>query len=154
MEFLTILFSKFIDLFLSLFKRKQQSVVRLYVEPNVINLEGKDSEFTLKFYINNNGNLIAKDILLMIFFDDLEIVKDSPNLRRIDELQGGIPSVQFNNGKPIYPVKGRNNYIGELAFKLKVNKEKIDILYNVVADSMSIFESTYPIKIIKINEKL
>ena len=150
MEFWTVLFSKFIDWLFHFFKRKHRPVVRLYIEPNIINLEDIDSEFTLRFYIQNNGSLMTKNIILTMGFSGLEVIRDFPTFRRIDVHRGGTPSIQFNSGgTPLYPVKNRNTYIGELAFRLNKNKERIDIRYDIVAENMGIFEGTYPIKINK-----
>lgn len=148
MEFLNIIFSKIIDSFFHLFKRKQQPIVRLYIEPNVINLENKDSEFALRFYVQNNGNLMTKNIILTMGFSGLEIVKDYSNFRRIDQHRDGTPSIQFNSGPiPLYPVKNRNTYIGEMTFRLREVKGQINIRYDIVAENMSFLNGMYPIKV-------
>jgi len=122
--------------------------VRLYVEPRTIDI--KDGEFSLKFYINNTGYSTAKNILLTAQFNNLEIIKFvDGNFKDISKHRGGLAAIQFDKNIGVlhaYP-EIRNSYIGEILFKIKERKNRIDIKYDVVAEQMELFEDTISLKV-------
>jgi len=122
--------------------------VRLYIEPNGPKLDN-EGKFILKFYLHNIGNANAKNVLLTIEFDNLEIVEiPKGNFKRIDKHRGDTPSVQLDLGERVlHPRREiRNFYIGEILFKLKKPQKEIEIEYDLVADDMKFFKDAYRIR--------
>ena len=122
--------------------------VRLYVSPIEPDLD-VDNEFKLEFYLHNIGNANAKNVLLTMEFNGLEVAEViEGKFKPIDRHRGGKPSLQFDLlEKALHPRKEiRNMFIGEVLFKLKETKKEIDIEYDVVADDMNFFKDIYKIK--------
>lgn len=149
------LIASFFGIFLVwLAKKGKRPILRLYIAPNELDeskLKKSNYEFELKFYINNSGKVVGKKIQLLVNFYNLEILKITPNFKRLDE-HHKMPSVQYNSREGlIYPVSRRNTYntyIGEIKFRLKDIKEEIKIEYDIVAENMEFFGGVYTIKII------
>jgi hypothetical protein len=122
--------------------------VRLCVESSI----PVSGELLLKFYINNTGDLLAKNILLTAQFENLEILEiKSPNFINISHFRSGRPAIQFDNSESTgilhaYP-KIRNSYIGEILFKIKDTKERIEVKYDIIAEQMDFFSDNLIIKI-------
>ena len=122
--------------------------VRLYISPDEPEAD-KDSEFKLEFYLHNIGDSNAKNVLLTMEFNGLEIVEIiEGNFKTIDRHRGGRPSLQFDLvNRVLHPRKEtRNIFIGEVLFKFKKPNEKIEVEYDVVADDMKFFKDIYKIK--------
>ena len=91
--------------------------VRLVIESQ----KTSNDELILKFYLNNTGDLLAKNILLTAQFENLNILKIRDNkFKDISELRSHMPAIQFDGQSVLhaYP-KVRNSYIGEVGFKIK-----------------------------------
>lgn len=129
----------------------KRSKVKLYIEPNRLNLENENSEFELKFYLHNIGNSIAKNILFTANFPNLEVInfyKFTP----LDKFRGGTPSIQYHlpESRGVlhpHPKHPRNTYIGKILSKLKKSKKEIKIEYDINAESMIFYNGIYKIRV-------
>lgn len=122
--------------------------VRLYISPDEPDLD-EDNEFKLEFYLHNIGDANAKNVLLTMEFNGLEVVEViEGKFKSIDRHRGGKPSLQFDLvERVLHPRKEiRNIFIGEVLFKLKEPRKEIEIEYDVVADDMKFFKDIYRIK--------
>jgi len=64
--------------------------VRLYVEPSKL----ASGELSLKFYLNNTGDLFAKNILLTAQFENLNMLKiENVKLKDISRHRSGKPAI-------------------------------------------------------------
>lgn len=126
----------------------RKAKVRLYIEPNEPVLD-KNREFSLNFYLHNVGNANAKNTLLTMEFNGVEIKEiQEGKLIRIDQHRGNKPSAQLDLlERVIHPRKEtRNVYIGKILFKLTGVKEGVSVEYDLVADTMKFFKDIYRIR--------
>lgn len=124
--------------------RRQKPFLILVLEFINIKIENSMYEFTVRFFLRNTGNAIAKNTELTASFHNLDIVRINGAFKRIDFLRGGLPSIQFNQSTGVYyPVKERRTRVGEVTFKVKDNKKPITISFDLIAEDMDFIVDKY-----------
>jgi len=71
----------------------------------------------LRLFVKNKGSIAAKNIRLTIELKDTEIINNE-GFTRVDDLYGGIPTIQYDTDKLVYP-GGGNSCIGEIIIRKK-----------------------------------
>lgn len=129
------------------FGRRRKPQLTATLEFIDIKIEDSVYQFTLRILLHNEGKALARHVRFTASFSNLEIVQMSASFKRIDELRGNTPSIQFNDNVGVYYPEKARPQIGNITLKMKNNAEVIRIEYDVIAEDMELFEDAYTIDV-------
>jgi hypothetical protein len=117
-----------------LFGKRRKPVLTML--PEIYSVEIDKDIFSVRFNVRNAGKAVAKNMMFSANIMNVDIVM-SADFQRLDDLRGGIPSIQFSSPLTIvYPIPVLVR-IGEVSMKIKNKVEPVVINYNLVAEDTS-----------------
>jgi hypothetical protein len=124
------------------FGRRRKPLLEVTLNFTEISLQESIYQFTLRVYLVNKGKAVAKYTRLVASFVNLEILKATKDIQRIDTLRG-IPSIQYDNIQGVFHPSPRRTYIADVTLKVKDNTKPIIIDYDLVAEDMELANDKY-----------
>ena len=119
------------------FERRRKPILALVTE--IFSIETEKDTFSLRFYVRNEGKAIAKELMFSASIENANII-GSADLRRIDKLRGGVPSIQFVESRTVvYPIPVRVS-MGEVVLKIRNKAEPVLVKYNLCAEDAAYLE--------------
>lgn len=130
-----------------LFGKRKKPLLRLLISIEKVEKENSNTIFTLRLYIVNKGNSIAKYTRLSASFHNVEILSTEGHFQRLDNLRK-LPSIQFDELHGVfYPTFSREANIGAIktnigAIKLKIidNEKPVIIDYDIICEDMDLYK--------------
>ncbi len=113
------------------FGRRRKPILTL--APEICSIEAEKDTFSLRFYMRNEGKAIAKLLMFSASIANVDII-GSKDLQRIDELRGGVPSIQFVDPRAVvYPIPLLAD-VGEATLRIRNKAEPVLVKYNLCAE--------------------
>ena len=140
------------------FGRRRKPDLSLNLQLINVQLLKSTYQVIVRFLLTNSGKAIAKYTQLSASFHNLEILRTSHALRsasthRIDDLRGGIPSIQYNSsGQILFPYSLPLS-IGEITFKVLDIHSPIKIEYHLIAEDMKLLFDRIEFPVVNVIDK-
>jgi hypothetical protein len=115
-----------------LFGKRRNPMLTMLSE--VFSIEIEKGVFWLRFYVKNIGKASAKNIMFVADFSNADIT-ETREFQRLDELHGGIPSVQFGGPLTVFhPSPVFQTRIGEVSILIKDKNKPVSVKYSLAAE--------------------
>ncbi len=126
-----------------LFGRKGKPSLSLIPEFTEVGVEDATYRFGLRLFVANEGRAVAKYSQFSASFENAEIETVEPgNVLRIDDVHGGLPSIQWDCKRVLHPT-GQRTLIAVIRFRVKDNEEPCTLDYTLVCEDMELVSDRY-----------
>jgi len=125
------------------FGRRRRPLLEVTFRFVEVNIQESVQQFTLSVYLRNKGKAVAKYARLVASFENLEIIKTTKAIKRIDSLRGR-PSIQYDNSwGVVHLMPRRREHIADITLKVKDNAKHGIIEYDLLAEDMELVTDQY-----------
>jgi len=126
------------------FGKRRKPALSLILEIMEVNIQKSEYSFALRVFIHNTGKAVAKYTTVTASFVNLDIINIPKGAaKRIDDIRGNLPSLQWDYfGNVIHPT-GIRTRIWDIKLKVKDNSKHFAVIYDVVAEDMDLFTDRY-----------